>query len=204
MTSTASKNLWDTLLKCPSPVIKSVANQLDVIGLWSYRVEHPVFERRLRDLIMEQFSKTKVVPEMLGGMDQVRKLPVLRWQPRFMGYTDYLDRFRAEDLTDSVMIGIDNYRRIFVAFKVQYEGKVGVVVLFQRYTDDYVRWSDARRSSIDCFQTNGHWLESPRYNEQVYDNVQRLLRGEDLLVRDWNSDELLPKEYRLATDQVKQ
>ena len=78
-------------------------------------------------------------------------LPILNLENR-MGLTDYIDFLVPEDMSHSIMKGIDAYRRPFVAFKVRAvrasEGPSGstgsslhVCTFFQRYSDDTESWA---------------------------------------------------------------
>jgi len=72
-------------------------------------------------------------------------VPVLAFQDRFVGGTDYLDGICYTDLTQPIMIGVDRYRRPFlcvVYHDIDTDAQVSTYVLtvFQRYTDSPFMW----------------------------------------------------------------
>lgn len=86
-------------------------------------------------------------------MRLITQLPILPFQRKFVGGTDYIDRIRSTDLTAPIMVGVDCYRRpyIVIAYKcfgekwISWDGnerdfmgangsKVLVLTVFNRYT----------------------------------------------------------------------
>ena len=72
-------------------------------------------------------------------------LPSLNLENR-RGLTDYIDFLVPEDMSHSIMKGIDAYRRPFVAFKIRTQkasegSTLHVCTFFQRYSDDNASWA---------------------------------------------------------------
>jgi len=109
---------------------------------WTIRTAHAPLMPHLADTFVAPFVRHYDVP-------------VLAFQDRFMGATDYLDGIRQSDLTHPIMIGIDVYRRLFLCVVYPHpvdEDETGaarsdapatttyVLTVFQRYTNCPSTW----------------------------------------------------------------
>jgi len=98
--------------------------------------------------------QSKDIIEACGGLEQVTSWPILDLNGR-MGWTDYIDFLSSQDLTAPVMRGIDSYNRPFIALRyiVRNEdpakNRTCVETLFQRYTDDPIKWVKGTGSNGD-------------------------------------------------------
>jgi hypothetical protein len=104
-------------------------------------------------------------PEEIISMFSFEKMinfPILKFQDRFIGFTDYIDRIKAEDLSEPIMIGIDCYKRAFICIrtmKLKKNNNITVDTIFQRYTNDKSYWTHGgygfiKNSSIDSITKN--------------------------------------------------
>ena len=88
--------------------------------------------------VIENMNKIypKRIIDMVGRNNLLKGRHV-EWDLNWLGYTDYIDRVRFEDLSDTFSYGVDNYRRsfIFVRMRRVKNNKNFVIVIFQRYTD---------------------------------------------------------------------
>ena len=83
------------------------------------------------------------MPNMLYDLikDHLPDIPILEWDHKFVGGTDYIDSIREDDMSNSIMCGIDCYRRFFISFRIETtfldtkQKKKTVQTIFQRYTD---------------------------------------------------------------------
>ena len=50
-------------------------------------------------------------------MKLIYSLPVLKFKPRFVGSTDYIDRIRNKDLSHPIMVSVDNHARPFIVIR---------------------------------------------------------------------------------------
>lgn len=88
----------------------------------------------------------------------IMSFPVLKYQARFKGSSDYLDRIRSSDLTSPIMIGADQYSRPFIAIHyrclentyynwrnelLDWSKANAVLTIFQRYTGAPSQWCKA-------------------------------------------------------------
>ena len=73
--------------------------------------------------------------------DHLPNIPILEWDLKFIGGTDYIDRICGINMSNSIMCGIDCYRRFFISFRIETtfldtnEKENTVQTIFQRYTD---------------------------------------------------------------------
>jgi len=92
-----------------------------------------------------------------------------------MGWTDYVDIIKSEDMTDSLMTGIDCYGRPFVAFKISVtDTETGkqwqeAATFFQRYSDDSNTWAFGT-----AYQGQALYDKS-RFEESEYEALQKRL-----------------------------
>lgn len=95
-----------------------------------------------RELISNRFNKAII--NLFGGLNKFIEYPILKWEDRFMGGTDYIDQILIEDITHSIMFGFDCYNRPFITIK--YFDKIPkCVVLFQRFSDCSKIWTYGTR-----------------------------------------------------------
>jgi len=142
------------------------------------------------------------------------KYPQLEFQEYFIGGTDYLDGVRLSDMTSSIMVGIDRYKRYYMVIRYQCldeewafdgniypveKGGVYLLTLFQRYSD---------RGDIWCRSgTNGPWLYGSPVSlgnegmKEVMRGIERLERGESVVYLDYEnkkaSKPTIEKELRV-------
>ena len=64
---------------------------------------------------------------------------MLKYKSHFGG--DYIDSIQPDDMSSPHMIGIDFWRRPFIAMRIQIHNKTNVVTIFQRYTDNTLIWT---------------------------------------------------------------
>ena len=121
----------------------------------------------------------------------VKQIPIIKFQKKFVGSSDYIDFIGINDLTHSIMVGRDCYRRPFISIKYKcldeklenrYDdinidiNRTYLITIFQRYTDISSTWCKA-----GCFQPI-LW-ESPtclsKIDKKLLNiNIAKLLEGE--------------------------
>ena len=133
-----------------------------------------------KELITDRLNKDIV--NLFGGLDKFVEYPILKWEDRFMGGTDYIDRILIEDLKHPIMFGFDNYNRPFITIK--YFDKVPkCVVLFQRFSDTTKIWTHGT-----CYYDT--LIKMPRfYHEYFIDkNIQRnifnLINNKNFIIKE--------------------
>ena len=110
--------------------------------------------------------------DTFGGIDKFITYPVIDFKNEHMGGIMYLDRFLVSDVSESITIGIDYYKRPLVILNLEFEYDFdsipeisreyynrkdkhsGVATVFQRYTDSS-GWTTASAymHMQDVFQT---------------------------------------------------
>lgn len=101
--------------------------------------------------IFNQFKRLLITRYFISTQfSSLTQFPILPFETRFMGDTDYLDRIQSNDLSYPIMIGIDKYNRYFISVKYtcletewSFDGQtysinniddVYCLTIFQRYT----------------------------------------------------------------------
>ena len=129
-------------------------------------------------------------------------LPILDLKNR-IGQTDYIDFLMPEELTHSIMRGVDAYQRPFVAFKVQVqiedkEPSEIVGTFFQRYSDNTDAWAFGT-----TFNGNHEIYHDSRVRVDDYENLEQRLK---LLIAGLtinNTDYSSPLNYPIGNGQLK-
>ena len=120
-------------------------------------------------------------PEKLITMSEVyetnhKKFNVLDLKEK-MGPTDYLDFIEEDEVSDSVMVGIDKYDREFIVIKFVVTKKDGTTIdcfqtFFRRYTDKNNHgWMGAGHYGLQLFDTSGFMNQ---YQIKVIDDLLKI------------------------------
>ena len=120
---------------------------------------------------------------MMGGMENMIKIPILEWKDNFLGGTDYIDRITPEDLNHKIMMGIDRYHRPFICFRIKRdEEKYSVDTLFQRYTGETQTWTNGTcRNSV--ITESGYFYSGGKFrHEYVKQNIRNLLEDKGYIL----------------------
>ena len=133
-------------------------------------------------------------------MQLITQLPILPFQRKFVGGTDYIDGIRSTDLTAPIMVGVDCYRRPFIVISYKcfgdkyiswdgderdFRGAGGskrlTLTVFNRYTS-------SRGAGAWCKAGSGSWAGTPillgsntslnkKYKQLLSRNISELLSG---------------------------
>ena len=117
---------------------------------------------------------------------KINNITVLPWESRFEGATDYIDRIKPKDVSEPVMIGIDDFRRSFVTLRIKLTyltknlTKHIVQTFFQRYTPTQLPWVPGCSEGLDVFEVNGPLINSAnrwgsKYSSELYFKIYNLL-----------------------------
>jgi hypothetical protein len=112
-------------------------------------------------------------PDFILKALSVSKLPVLDTDKT--GSTGYIDFIRVEDMSHSVMKGIDVFGRPFLTLKVISSKGPMVGTFFQRYSDDCNYW--AYGTCYDSFLYHDSKVRVSDY-EDVTERLKKLVDGE--------------------------
>tara|TARA_B100000524_G_C23647659_1_gene369042 strand:- start:584 stop:1159 length:576 start_codon:yes stop_codon:yes gene_type:complete len=141
-----------------------------------------------KELITERFNKDII--NLFGGLDKFIEYPILKWEDKFMGGTDYIDQILIEDLKHPIMFGIDNYERPFIAIKY-FNKKPTCVVLFQRFSDTIKIWTHGTCYYNSIFLMprfyNGNFLD-----KNIQKNIFNLINNKNFIIKEnINSENLI-------------
>ena len=124
---------------------------------------------------------------MMGGMENMIKIPILEWKDNFLGGTDYIDRIKPEDLNHKIMMGIDRYQRPFICFRIKrYNQRYGEIysvdTLFQRYTGEKKTWTNGTcRNSL--ITESGYFYSGGKFRHKyVKQNIRNLLEDKGYIL----------------------
>ena len=79
--------------------------------------------------------------DTMNGMETMIFSPILQFEPQFEGSTGYLDELRPNQVQYPIMIGVDDFMRPFITFKLKYNNNIHVETLFQRYSSCHLTWT---------------------------------------------------------------
>ena len=100
------------------------------------------------------------------NLENLLDYPILKWEDKYLGSTDYIDCIFKNDTNNSIMIGIDKYRRPFITIKITDGKKISVNTLFQRYSN--------RSYPIvfgTCYHYNIHKTLLKEEEIEIYDKI---------------------------------
>lgn len=98
---------------------------------------------------------------------------------RRVGQTDYIDFLKWDEVTESVMKGIDVYGRHFIVIKVSI-GDINLMeTYFQRYSDCFSKYQACGHATPNFFDTIGTGLDS----DQI-DLLKRVINKEEVIIED--------------------
>jgi hypothetical protein len=118
------------------------------------------------------------------GANTISELPILDIGEK-VGHSGYIDFILVNQMSDSIMKGIDCYKRPFIAFKFWIRSNdnikppyEAVGTFFQRYSDNNNSWAYGT-----CYELNSLYNDS-RIRLCDYENlaerIKRLVNGEEL------------------------
>ena len=122
-------------------------------------------------------------------------MPILPWNNKYLGSTQYIDRVTKKDLDSSAMIGQDCYRRAYIIFRFKYEKKKYVGVFFQRYTLEKNTWASAINTYYITGES-GHFMSGGKLKHKlIKKNMQNLVNNKRYIIKykECFSDELIEK-----------
>ena len=115
-----------------------------------------VYYKKILQICFNGIKRYRVLKRMRNGMfrNYCEHLPILKWDKRFMGCTDYIDNIRPCDLTNPMMIGIDHFKRPFLTLAFIYKKRKdsigGCITYFQRFSDTSRVWAWGGCSLHSC------------------------------------------------------
>jgi len=156
--------------------------------IWTQDPKHTSLLKHLRREIESQY--TPLIRSLMGGTPTMTTFPVLQWKNRFHGSTNYIDGIRSNDMSDSVMRGIDPFGRSYVALRTTNVAGVErnldtVTVLFQRYSYTLKSWAQSTNGYGAGFVYEAcHFVSDGRLQHRLLrSNLRALLKKEGTVQR---------------------
>ena len=125
---------------------------------------------------------------MMGGIENMINIPILKWNDKFIGSTDYIDKIKPENMHSKIMIGIDCYKRPFICFRTKrYHKKFGEIftvdTLFQRYTAEKKTWTNGTCGPDRIITESGYFYSGGKFrHEHVKQNIKNLLENKGYIL----------------------
>jgi hypothetical protein len=195
---TASKkftlNIAFPSLPPPAPLMKLFENQeliqniarfLDPTSLKAFRLTNSSISSALSNQQKERIKvfnwKFPGLVEILGGPSRFCKLPVLDNGMKLRS-TAYIDFLQPNDVPGPISIGVDCFRRRFVAFRLRYSDTTTdcwVTTLFQRYTNgSFFNYGGRKNASI--LTLNSHELYFDE-NDEITSRLKEIVAGRHVI-----------------------
>jgi hypothetical protein len=113
--------------------------------------------------------------ELMGGIHAMTLYPVLAWRNRFHNGTGYIDSILIKDMKYPIMVGADDFQRVFISFKTRsfaHDGKeyIAVDTLFQRHGDLKNTWTTGSRYHSRLFQEFGYFMVKGKIKHEYLEN----------------------------------
>lgn len=158
-------------------IFNYICEFLDVCSLTKMPNLDTKFEKIItnkREYILDNFPESII---SIFGFENMINYPIIEFQDNFIGFTEYIDRIRPDDLSEPIMIGIDCYKRPFICIRtLQIRDNIkSVDTLFQRYTNEKETWS------YGCCG-NGFLFSSSIHNHVNKNNIKRILNNDKFLL----------------------
>ena len=140
-----------------------------------------------------KFTPPHIV-KLFGTIDNLISHPILTYKRHFLGRTAYIDKIKPDDVKFPIMIGVDNYDRKFITFKLNYKANEDVfnikkdeetqivTTLFQRFTNDRLKWVFGSYYNRDCMYRL-HQQVLP--TEEDLSSYEKVINGEDVKVNNF-------------------
>lgn len=158
--------------------------------IWEKQIYYPpllIVSQKIQS-IKKRFPK--IVIDLFGGMEKMISYPTIDWNPKFLGHTNAIDKVLSVDVTNPIMLGIDNQNRSFVTIRykcIQHEKSLifknpQVITLFQFNSNDKFTWT--QRSFGPSFIAQGyHTIQYGKMIDHKFENyIKELQAGKTLLI----------------------
>ena len=117
----------------------------------------------------------------------IRLLPVLSCKAEYIGGTDYIDCIKPKNLTNSIMVGVDFFRRPFITIKYKYQTKkerIGRITVFQRYSESKTQWVKCNhKGPLMLNDANSSFTNDSKI--LFVNNIARLLSEKPIIVNNY-------------------
>jgi hypothetical protein len=123
--------------------------------------------------------------QIMGGLRQMVRFPILSWKNRFWGDTRYIDNIQPDDMSNPVMLGTDTHQRPFIALRINglsgNNDKPVVEILFQRFQDNPRKWVNGC-DGYGLVRESGLWMNDIITHRYLTDNLTRLLNNQGYIM----------------------
>ena len=139
---------------------------------------------------------TKLLEEII---EESEKHPVLNVRNRY-GESGYIDYITEEEVTSSIMWGIDRYDRRFIVLKLVVGGNFVMQTIFQRFTDNYFYWRGCGHGSPNALL----FYSIDNIGEKELTLLLNVMRGETIKITNelhWSREDYLGKDVCLYDEE---
>ena len=98
-------------------VIISFLNSNNVIKLIQVCKNTQIYKNNLKHKVIIDNYHTILIN--IFGLDNLKSYPILLWNNRFLGNTNYIDKINYNDMKSPIMIGKDRFNRYFICLKLR-------------------------------------------------------------------------------------
>ena len=131
-------NTLFTIIKCNKKINNNTLLKKKIKNIYLEKVFN-----KIKNCNIDKFFENSFIPVNL-----LHKIPVLKFQDKFLGCTEYIDNIRYNDMQYPIMKGVDIYERPFICIKykiklnkikltnetINFDSHEGVITIFQRYS----------------------------------------------------------------------
>ena len=116
----------------------------------SYLIKLNIFKSFNENYIRQYFKNT------IFDKKIIYNLPILIYKDRYSS-GDYIDCIKNKDLNYPIMLGVDDWNRPFITFKVKNQ-KIYAITIFQRFSDCKKTWAvgGLRKKLPEFMYDDGH------------------------------------------------
>lgn len=158
------------------------------------------------------YRKFKYIFKHFKYISFLNSLPILDFKPSFLGFTDYLDNIKENDLKYPLMRGIDCYQRHFLVLKYQILDSIRVnninfipeqvylITVFQRYSDSVDQWNKIGNNQGPILQETSVGLDHDT-KKMFIDRIVSIIKYQQIDIKCYES--LFSDNYEINTLRVK-
>lgn len=170
----------------PKDLMNQCIGYLSFKEIYNFINKNPLYQNYLdieyyTELIVKINYIFKHIPQILIDLFTIQEFldaPIIEWNDRFIGNTDYIDRIKPSDIKYPISIGVDPYGRAFICLKIINVTKQEefVCTLFQRYSNQPSRWTYGCHSYANFIKECGYFLIDEEFRHKNFEyNIHQLL-----------------------------
>lgn len=175
------------LLRLPKEIILECCRFLSFNDIYRMRtIISPL--RAIKDfhdrIIFIKNSFPKSLINAMGGLEAFISFPILEWKTNFSGPSGDIDRIRSTDVSESIMIGKDPYKRSFITLKLKRGAYIQefVITLFQRFSEKSL-WTQGKRDNWTFLENCSYFIINGQFkNDKLKKIISNLYQKKKSLL----------------------